>query len=243
MKVTCSASKVRAKFDVLGENHGQEILELQKKMSSEEEFLVKQTKKVAAVAEVCRSHGHLCSQKCLADAAKAKGELKQAKKNMHPGFTIAFDNIDGRHERRHMTKDNQNLDFHWVNHKVIMNRVCGHGLETLPRDICSISNIKFFPTVEDQKLQRHNYVVLVSRVLVEHLRCFSFLKDVCVSHISHKYSKEMAKKSEVVSYTFPFTFCIVMFCFAFIRVMSKVPLSICFYIKCCSMFLIFASSF
>ena len=40
MKVTCSAAKIRAKFDVLGENHGPEILDLQKKMSNEEEVVL-----------------------------------------------------------------------------------------------------------------------------------------------------------------------------------------------------------
>ena len=81
-----------------------------------------------------------------------------------------------------------------------MNRVSGGCLQTFPRDITFLSNLKFFPTVDDQKFQRHNYTVLVSRVLVEHLDCFSALKDLCVFHIPRKYSNEMAKKSEVVSY-------------------------------------------
>ena len=121
---------------------------------------------------------------------------------MHPGFAIVFDNIDGKRECWHMPKDNQNFDFYWVNHKIIMNRVPGGCLETLPREITSLSNLKLFPTVDDKKFQRYNYTILVSRVLVEHLDCFSALKDVCVFHIPHKYSNEMAKKSDVVSYSF-----------------------------------------
>ena len=74
--------------------------------------------------------------------------------------------------------------------------------------------LNFFPTVDDQKFQRHNYTVLVSRVLVEHLCCFSALKDVCIFHIPHKYSNKMAKESEVVSYSFfSFGFFYVGFCF------------------------------
>lgn len=80
-----------------------------------------------------------------------------------------------------------------------MNRVAGNGLGTSERDIGGVSNIKFLPTLQDQKLQRHNYTVLVSIILVENLQCFSFLKNVCIYHIPHKYSKEMAKKSETVS--------------------------------------------
>ena len=75
---------------------------------------------------------------------------------MNTGFAIAFDNIDRRRERKHMTKDNQNLDFHWVNHKIIMNRVSGDGLDTSTRDICGVSNIQFLPTVQDQSHQRNN---------------------------------------------------------------------------------------
>ena len=78
---------------------------------------------------------------CADDATKAKCELQQAKKNMHPGFAIVFDNIDGKRECWHMPKDNQNFDFYWVNHKIIMNRVPGGCLETLPRDITSLSNL------------------------------------------------------------------------------------------------------
>ena len=147
-------------------------------MSNEEEVVLERTRKVMAITDCCSSNEHSRTQQCADDARKAKYELKQAKKNMHPGFAIAFDNIDGKRERRRMTKDNQNLDFHWVNHKIVMNRVSGGCLETFPRDITSLSNLKFFPAVDDQKFQRHNYTVLVSRVLVEHLDCFSALKDV-----------------------------------------------------------------
>ena len=63
-----------------------------------------------AITGTCSSNEPLCTQQCSDDAAKAKCELHQSKKNMHPGFAIAFDNIDGKRERRHMTKDNQEGD-------------------------------------------------------------------------------------------------------------------------------------
>ena len=114
-------------------------------------------------------------------------------------FQNIFDNIDGKLERRHMSKDKQNLDYHWVNHKIVINRVSGTNLDSSPRDLLAVPNITFLPSVKDQQLQRHNYIVLVSRILVDHLKCFGMLKDVCVRHIPHKYSKEMASKSESVS--------------------------------------------
>ena len=199
LKITCSNLRIRAKFDLLGENHGKEIADLQQKMSKEEELVVEKEKRVVTLAEMCSLPGHACGPPCIENTKQAKRDVKQAKLDMQTGFAIAFDNIDGRRERKHMTKDNQNLDFHWVNHKIIMNRVSGNGLDTSARDICGVSNIQFLPTVPDQKRQRQNYIVLVSRILVEHLECFSFLKEVCICHIPHKYSKEMAKKSETVS--------------------------------------------
>lgn len=199
LKITCSNARIRAKFDLLGENHGKEISDLQMKMSKEEEVVAEKEKRVVTLVESCSSPEHTCSPQCVEDTKQAKRDVRQAKLDMSTGFAIAFDNIDGRRERKHMTKDNQNLDFHWVKNKIIMNRVSGNGLDTSTRDIGGVSNIQFLPTVQDQKHQRHNYIVLVSRIIVEHLECFSFLKDVCIFHIPHKYSKEMAKKSETVS--------------------------------------------
>ena len=147
----------------------------------------------------CNAIGHSCSNTCTQDIENAQRKLKESKLNPHPGFAIAFDNIDGKLQRKHMTKKNQNFDFHWVNHKLTINRVSCNKLDTSPREINGVPNIKFLPSVQDQNKQRHNYIVLVARILVEHLECFSFLKEVCIRHIPHKYFKEMAQKSVCVS--------------------------------------------
>ena len=52
---------------------------------------------------------------------------------------------------------------------------------------------------------------------MEHLCCFSALKDVCIFHIPHKYSNKMVKESEVVSYSF-FPLGSFMWVSAFVRV-------------------------
>ncbi len=136
---------------------------------------------------------------CAKEKENATNDLKKERLNLHAGFAVLFDNIDGSLNRRHMTIENQNLDYHWVNHKIVINRVSGNKLDKSPRNIVNLSNIRLLPNVQDQKLQRHNYIVLVARILVEHLECFSVFKDVCVDHIPHKYSKELAAKSESVS--------------------------------------------
>lgn len=120
LKITCSNVRIRAKFDLLGENHGKEITDLQLKRSKEEEVVAEKEKRVVTLVEICSSPEHTCSPQCVEDTAQAKRDAKEAKLNMSTGFAIAFDNIDGRRARKHMTKDNQNLDFHWVNHKIIM---------------------------------------------------------------------------------------------------------------------------
>jgi hypothetical protein len=80
--------------------------------------------------------------------------LKTAKRNLedtfqeengssvHPGYTIPFDNVDVRIERRQMTKTSQNMDCHWVNHLYVENRISGSHLPThCNKSIDSLENI------------------------------------------------------------------------------------------------------
>jgi len=115
----------------------------------------------------------------------------------HPGFIIPFDNIDIELKRKNMTMSNQNQVLHWVNHKMVENRVSGNNLPSQGQkaDILDVPNIEFFPNVVDQIRQRFNYIVLVSRILVDYFDCFEPLKDACLQHIPHKHSKEMNQKS------------------------------------------------
>lgn len=102
LKVTCSNVRILAKLDLLGADHGKEIIDLQQKMSKEEELVAEQEKRIVTLTEMCSLQGHACSPHCVQDTSKAKKDLKQAKLDMHTGFAIAFGNIDGRRERKHM---------------------------------------------------------------------------------------------------------------------------------------------
>ncbi len=121
-------------------------------------------------------------------------------KSCHAGYAIVFDNIDLEIKRKDMTMANQNRDEHWVNHKIVFNRVSGNQLESEPprQEITKVPNIKFLPSAKDYKQQRHNYIVLVSRILVRYFSSFSPLKEACIQHIKHKYVKEMTEKFEKV---------------------------------------------
>ena len=53
-----------------------------------------------------------------------------------------------------MTLKAQNKDMHWVNHFMIENRVSGNCYSTdakEPADIHRVSNMNFFPSIQDQK--------------------------------------------------------------------------------------------
>lgn len=113
----------------------------------------------------------------------ARKELTELQKSCHP----AFDNIDFSLSRRNMSMSEQNRDVHWVNHSLVRNRVSGnHLLTAREKDLLDIPSIQFFPSVEDQRWQRMNYIIFVSRILVDYFDSFNLFKDVCVCHIPHK---------------------------------------------------------
>ena len=78
---------------------------------------------------------------------KARSSLREYQKICHPGYVIAFDNIDIYVKCRDMTLKVQNKDIHWVNHTMIENKVSGNCLSVdakKPADIHHVSNINFF---------------------------------------------------------------------------------------------------
>ena len=49
----------------------------------------------------------------------------ESEKSSHPGFVISFDNLDIQLQRKNMSMESQNRDYHWVNHQMLENRVWG----------------------------------------------------------------------------------------------------------------------
>lgn len=58
---------------------------------------------------------------------------------------------------------------------------------------------KYSLNVSDWKMYAESAKVLVGRILSEFLPKFKWVKSVMPVHIPHKYSKEMAKRSTIVS--------------------------------------------
>ena len=140
------------------------------------------------MAQACKQIDHVCVADC-----------RVAHSNINKTNNISYGNIDIRRERRHMSMADQNLDIHWVNHRCTFNRVSGNHLSTDPGPgVLKVPNISILPSLDEQKMQRQNLIVLVSRILVQHFSALSSLESVCIRHIPHKYVKEMSMKSEQV---------------------------------------------
>lgn len=202
MKVTCCAGKLCGKLDVLGENHEKVILDIKSKMCLQRQALAEKEGNVANLSERCqKSNGsnHTCTNMSPVEKANAINDMKKERSNMIPGFAILFDNIDGSLNRRHMTMENQNFVYHWVNHKIVVNRVSGNKFDKSPRDILNVSNHRFLPPVQDQNRQRQNYIVLEARILVEHLECLKM-------YAPRKFPTNTLKKSQSVSTKFNIVF-------------------------------------
>ena len=65
-------------------------------------------------------------------------------------------------------------------------------------DLASLPFSVLLPTSHDIQEIQKNLVVLVSRILCQYMKPLSSLSKVVPSHIPHKFSKEMAAKSESV---------------------------------------------
>ena len=96
----------------------------------------------------------------------------------------------------------QYISIHWFNMLGLPLRVTGKDLDTeqQQRPASSIRNEEFIPDEAMHMELLHDLMPLVSRVIVDNIKAFDLFKPLVVRHIPHKYSEEMAKKSEEVQY-------------------------------------------
>ena len=74
-------------------------------------------------------------------------------------------------------------------------------------DIKSLPLSTFLPSAEDCSALRDNYVILISRILVKHMAFLQSFSKCVPNQIEHMYSKEIAKKSSVVSECLKYIVC------------------------------------
>ena len=121
-------------------------------------------------------------------------------------YKLIGDNIDKTIKPRDMRVDHQSQSLHYFNMYAVQDRVDLSHLSNESRimiiDPDEIDFSKFLPLAEDYEAITDNFVVLILKILVEHLPHFSKYAPVVPKDIQHKYSKEMSKKSNVVSFIY-----------------------------------------
>ena len=122
LKVTCTNACALKKLDVLAENHDSPLKAVKERVTQENAKLKQLKQEADSVTHKCYD---VCTDACLAADASilASQRVKHQEMACHPGFTIAFDNIDLQISRKNTTMSKQNRDVHWVKHKMFINRV------------------------------------------------------------------------------------------------------------------------
>lgn len=185
---------------MLGENHNIHLINTRERITKENRDLHLLEEKQTSLCEMHAMHESSSACNCNQEMASVRKQVYELQKSTHPGFVISFDNLDFQMQRKSMSMQSQNRDFHWVNHQMIENRVSGANLNAKERktNLQEVPNLKFLPTLEDQQRQRLNYTILTSRILVDYFDALAPLKDACIQHIPHKYTNEMSQKSKKV---------------------------------------------
>eukprot|EP00794_Sanderia_malayensis_P001821 gene1821-2045_t len=114
------------------------------------------------------------------------------------GRKVVIDNFNYTAQPHEMTLERQNDCVNWVAMLITENRVSGYGLDDRKPDIAKIftvPNAIFLPDEIERNNQRKDYIALVGRQAVKHVKCLQFLEDVATKHIQHKYSSIMTKST------------------------------------------------
>uniref|UniRef100_A0A1X7TR30 DUF6589 domain-containing protein n=1 Tax=Amphimedon queenslandica TaxID=400682 RepID=A0A1X7TR30_AMPQE len=120
------------------------------------------------------------------------------------GFKIVGDNIDKNVRPRHNREDRKTISMHYYHSYAVCDRASIYGLsDDIPNlrntNLLSIPVNEVLPSSADDQILKHNFTVLISRILVQHLQFFADnYNDVVDRHIKHIYYKEMSGKSDVV---------------------------------------------
>ena len=203
MKLTNSNQQTLRSLDTLGENHDSYLSNTRERITmqnTQQHLLNEEIKSLNSVHATHLSSNSGLACNCSQQISALRKQAFELKKSSHPGFIISFDNLDLQLQRKSMTMQSQNRDFHWINHQMIENRVSGVHLKSKgPKgNLQEVSNLKFLPTLGDQQQQRTNYIILTGRILLNYFDALAPLKDAIILHIPHKYTKEMAQKSKKV---------------------------------------------
>lgn len=92
------------------------------------------------------------------------------KENSSMELRATFDNFDFKILANVILKNHRNYDFHWITHYLTFDRISSAGLDDtkpLVNHISTFSNSNYFLCKDELQLFRKEFIVLVSRILVE----------------------------------------------------------------------------
>jgi len=122
----------------------------------------------------------------------------------NPGMEIraTFDNFDFRMLANIILKNHRNSDFHWIVQYLTFDRVSSTGLDDekpIVDNMDDFHNSNYLLDQGEVELMKQDFIVLVSRVLIEFFPFLEPLKSIIPQHIDHQHSNEMAQKSNIIS--------------------------------------------
>ena len=156
-------------------------------------------------AESCTSIQSQPGQQAVPYSTEYQPEAEESQSstavlNTAPGLKLVIDNIDSTVRPRHQRVDAQTKSLHYVQVYAVKDRINYSDLSHSPPP-AGKSVYSLIPSTANYHALKENFNIIVARKLVEFIPFFSEdFKGLVEAHIPHKYSSEMAKKSDVVSY-------------------------------------------
>ena len=102
---------------------------------------------------------------------------------------------------RHMRLDNQNQSIHYFHAYGVRDRIdlSNFSDETRVPQLASIDLSNLLPSPSDERALQTNFAVFMGRVLRKNIPFFTKFGKCMDKRITHEYSLQMERKSEVVS--------------------------------------------
>ena len=91
-----------------------------------------------------------------------------------------------------------NEDLHLMASNLIENRVDCKHLDNSIHNTKAIKRETFSPSKQEWERYIYTSKVLIGRIIVQFLTKLSFFKNIIPEHITHRYSDQMAKKSNII---------------------------------------------
>ena len=125
--------------------------------------------------------------------------------SLYPALPISYqiigDNCDLHQHASRLTLLSRDSQLHWFQMYGIQNRVSGaHLSDKEPQaNVEELPIRTWLPSVNDCLQLCDDFMFLAGRILLRRLQEFQWLRCAVLPEISHKYSAQMASRSQIVS--------------------------------------------